>query len=102
MTDTGNARAEVIKTLAATVTSLRLPHPTRVGIDGWSGSGKTTLADELAAAVQAAGRQTMRASFDNFHRKGHRYRSMRGEWTPRLYYAAFRAWLLEPVGPGGS
>jgi uridine kinase len=108
MTDTSGGRARVVEALARAVTSLQLPHPARVGIDGWSGAGKTTLADELAAAVQAAGRQTLRASFDNFHRKGHKYRSMRGEWTPRLYfdegydYAVFRSWLLEPLGPGGS
>jgi uridine kinase len=108
MADKAGARAEVIETLARVVASLQLPHPTRVGIDGWSCAGKTTLADELAAAIQAAGRQALRASIDNFHRKGHKYRSMRGEWTPQLYYdegydyAVFRAWLLEPLGPGGS
>jgi uridine kinase len=102
------SRIEVLDVLAHAVTSLQLPHPTRVGIDGWSGAGKTMLADELAAAVQSLGRQAVRASFDNFHRKGHKYRSIRGEWTPRLYYdegydyAAFRAWLLEPLGPGGT
>ena len=48
MTDMGGARAEVVEALARAVTSLRLRHPTRVGIDGWSGAGKTTLADELA------------------------------------------------------
>ena len=108
MIDRDSARAEVIETLARTVTSLQLSHPTRVGIDGWSGAGKMTLADELVADVQATGRQALRASIDNFHRKGHKYRSMRGEWTPQLYYdegydyAVFRAWLLEPLGPGGS
>lgn len=108
MIDRGGARREVVEALARAATSLRLPHPTRVGIDGWSGAGKTTLADELAAAVRASGRQTLRASIDDFHRKGHKYRSMRGEWTPRLYYdeaydyAVFRAWLLDPLGPGGN
>jgi len=108
MTDQGITRPEAVENLARAITSLRLPHPTRVGIDGWSGAGKTTLADELAETIRAAGRQTLRASIDDFHRKGHKYRSMRGEWTPRLYYdegydyAVFREWLLEPLGPGGS
>lgn len=108
MTDTGGVRTEVIAALARAVTSLHLPHPTRVGVDGWSGAGKTTLADELAAMVEASGRPTLRASFDNFHRKGHKYRSIRGEWTPQLYYEegydypVFRAWVLEPLGPGGN
>jgi uridine kinase len=101
-------RAQVIGALARAVTSLRADHPVRVGVDGWSNAGKTTLADELAAAIRAAGRQALRASIDDFHRKGHRYRSLRGEWTPRLYfeegydYAVFRSWVLDPLGPGGS
>jgi uridine kinase len=101
-------RHEVVAALAKAVMSLRVGHPIRVGVDGWSNAGKTTLADELAAAIQAAGRQSLRASIDNFHRKGHKYRSLRGEWTPQLYfdegydYAVFRSWVLDPLGPGGS
>lgn len=101
-------RSEVVATLANTVMELRPGHPTRVGIDGWSNAGKTTLADELAAEIEATGRQVVRASFDNFHRKGHRDRSIRGDWTPPRYYdegydyAVFRAWLLDPLGPGGN
>jgi len=102
------ARAEVIRELVRAICELQLPHPTRVGVDGGSNAGKTTLSDELAAALQAAGRQTLRCSFDNFHPKGYKYRTMRGEWTPQLFfdegydYATFRAWMLDPLAPGGS
>src|SRR4051794_28285025 len=108
MTKNGGTRAEVVATLVRTITGLRLPHPTRVGVDGGSNAGKTTLADEMAAALQAAGRQTLRCSFDNFHRKGHKSRTRRGEWPPPLFfdegydYAVFRAWMLEPLAAGGS
>jgi uridine kinase len=109
MTETdGSARRQVIDALAEVVASLRPAHPTRVAIDGNSCSGKTSVADDLAKAVQALGRPTLRASIDDFHCRGYRDRSMRGEWTPQLYfdegydYHTFRAWMLEPLGPGGS
>jgi uridine kinase len=90
MTESGSGtRRAVIDSLADAITSLHREHPTRVAVDGWSAVGKTTLADELAAAIQERGRPTLRASIDDFHRKGHKY-------------AVFRAWVLEPLGPGGS
>jgi uridine kinase len=101
-------QAQVIDRLAETVTSLRVGHPARVGIDGRSAAGKTTLGDELAEAVRERGREVIRASIDDFHRPGHKYRSQRGEWTPDSYYdqgydyAAFVELLLRPLGPGGS
>jgi len=94
--------------LADVVTSLRVGHPTRVAIDGRSAAGKTTLADELAEAVRARAREVIRASIDDFHLPGHKYRSRLGGWTPRSYYEegydydAFRELLLRPLGPGGS
>lgn len=103
-----SARCEVIDALASVVASLRLAHPIRVAIDGNSCSGKTSVANELATALQLLGCPTLRASIDDFHCKGYRDRSMRGEWTPQLYYDegydfhTFRAWMLEPFGPGGS
>lgn len=90
------------------MTSLRVDHPTRVAIDGRSAAGKTTFADELAVEVQARGREVLRASIDDWHRPGHKYRSMRQEWTPQSYYDegfnidAFEEQLLRPLGPGGS
>jgi len=102
------ARAEVLNTVAEVVTSLRVDHPTRVAIEGRSAAGKTTLADDLAAAIRLRGREVIRSSIDDFHRPGHKFRSQRGEWTPRSYYdegydyAAFRDLLLLPLGPGGD
>jgi uridine kinase len=99
---------EVVGTLAQVVTSLRLPHPGRVGIDGRSAAGKTTLADALAQSIGLSGREVLRASVDDFHRPGHKYRSERGEWTPRSYYdeaydyAAFLDLVLRPLRPDGT
>lgn len=83
-------------------------HPLRVGIDGRSTAGKTHLAQELVDELRSRGREAVSASIDQFHRPGHKFRSERGEWTPEsrlaegLDYAAFKAWVLEPLGPGGS
>src|SRR5215204_1839591 len=97
------SRSEVIAALASAVSSLRLDHPTRVAIEGRSAAGKTTLADELADVIRSHGGEVIRASIDDFHRPGHKFRSQRGEWTPRTYYeegydyAAFRDFLLQPA-----
>lgn len=102
------ARAQVLAQLADLVLGVRLPHPTRVAIDGRSAAGKTTLADELEELIRAEGREVLRPSFDDFHRPGHAQRSKRLEWTPQtLYdegydYDAFRDLLLAPLGPGGD
>jgi uridine kinase len=101
-------RGAVVDALADAVTALPLGHPTRVAVEGRSAAGKTTLADELAGAVRARAREVLRASIDDFHRPGHKYRAQRGGWTPRSYYdegydyEAFRDLLLRPLGPGGS
>jgi uridine kinase len=101
-------RVAVIAALADAIMSLRPGHPTRVGVEGWSCSGKTTVADELAAAIQATGRESLRASFDNFHPRGYKHRAAGGDWPPQAYYdegydyATFRTWVLEPLGPGGQ
>ncbi|MBV8714723.1 MAG: GNAT family N-acetyltransferase [Chloroflexi bacterium] len=91
------------------ITSLDLGHPTRVGLDGRSAAGKTTLADALAEAVQSStNRPVVRASIDDFHHPGHKFRSIREEWTPQSYfdegfdYVAFRDLVLQPLGPGGN
>jgi len=66
------------------ITSLELGHPTRVGVNCRSAAGKTTLADALGEVVQATtNRPVLRASIDDFHRPGHKFRSMREEWTPQ-------------------
>src|SRR4051794_35278005 len=105
---TSDTRRVVLDALADAVDSLRLAHPTRVAIDGRSAAGKTTLGDELAHVLQARGREVIRASIDDFHRPGHKYRSQRGGWTPLSYYEegydykTFHDLLLEPLGPGGD
>jgi uridine kinase len=82
--------------------------PIRVAVDGPSAAGKTTLADALAGRIRALGRACVRASLDDFHRPGHKHRSMRGAWTPSLYeregydWPVFRAVLLDPLAPGGD
>ncbi|GAB4201197.1 MAG: hypothetical protein OHK0022_22940 [Roseiflexaceae bacterium] len=79
-----------------------------MAIDGRSAAGKTTLADELAGRVQAAGQPALRASLDDFHPPGHKYRSAERRYTPESYlaegynYAAFRRCLLDPLLPGGD
>jgi len=50
----------------------------------------------------------LRAELDDFHRPGHKFQSINGQWTPASYYAetydysAIRTLLLEPLGPGGN
>ena len=90
-------RSTVIEALADVVMGLQLEHPTRVGIDGRSAAGKTTLANELATTIQLRGRAVVRAELDDFHRPGHKFRSMRGEWTPetRLFDSYHDVWLPE-------
>jgi uridine kinase len=98
-----------LRPIADWITFLELGHPTRVGLDGASAAGKTTLADALAEMVQSAtSRPVVRASIDDFHRPGHKFRSMRGEWTTQSYYdesydyLGFRDLLLRPLGAGGN
>jgi uridine kinase len=43
---------------------MRIPHPTRVAIDGVDAAGKTTLDDELAEVLRERGRGVIRASID--------------------------------------
>jgi uridine kinase len=101
-------RDEVLAQVADAVEALRLDHPIRVGIDGRSAAGKTTFADALAERLGARGREVLRAEIDDFHRPGHKWRSMRREWTPQLYYdegydyKAFARLMLKPLGPAGD
>jgi Uridine kinase len=108
MSETYKSRQAIIAALVDIIVSLDLDHPTRVAIDGRSAAGKTTLADELAEAIGRLNRGVLRASIDDFHRPGHKYRSIRGEWTPETYYeqgydySRFSNLVLQPLGPGGS
>jgi uridine kinase len=100
---------DALRPIVDWISSLELGHLVRVGLDGPSAAGKTTLADLLAEMVQSVSkRPVIRASIDDFHRPGHKFRSMRGEWTTQSYYdescdyVAFRDLLLGPLGPGGN
>jgi uridine kinase len=78
-----------------------------IGVDGVDGSGKTTFADELAAALYAAGRCTLRISVDDFHHvRDRRYRlgreSPEGFWLDSFDYERLHMDVLQPLGPGGS
>jgi uridine kinase len=98
----------VLEQLAEAICAVAVAHPTRVAITGRDAAGKTTLADALVPLVQGHGRPTLRAELDDFHRPGHKYRSMRGEFTPRSYYEeaydyeAFRRLVLDPLGADGD
>jgi uridine kinase len=81
--------------------------PLLVAVDGVDGVGKTTFADELAAAVEAVGAGTFRASVDGFHHP-RRVRHRRGRHSPEGFYLdsydlpALRRRLLDPLRPGGD
>jgi uridine kinase len=100
-------RSRCIETLAGLILRVGRPHPVRVAIDGPDAAGKTILADELAPLIERSGRTVIRASIDGFHRP-RAQRIPRGPESPEGYfrdsfdYPAFRAVLLDPLGPGGN
>jgi uridine kinase len=100
-------RARVLTRLADEIVALRLPHPTRVGVDGVDAAGKTTLDDELAAVLDFRGRVVVRASTDSFHRPTQE-RYARGRDSPEGYYrdsfdyAALRRLVFDAHAPGDS
>ena len=101
-------RTAVIGEAAARIAALG-PGRLRVGVDGRTAAGKTSFGHELAAALHALGRPTMRASMDDFkhpwrHARQHGYDRLTGEGYYRNAYdfASARDLLLGPAGPGGS
>ena len=98
-------RFELIEILTKKIGMLNPDHPVRVAIDGVDGAGKTTLANELAGPVRSLNREVIRASVDGFHNpRSIRYRlgrhSPKGYFTDSFNYAALKADLLLPLGPG--
>ena len=101
-------RTALIAIVADRVAALG-PGPLRVAVDGLTGAGKTSFGHELAAALRAAGRATMRASMDDFkhpwpHAREHGYDRVSGEGYYRNAYdfGSARDLLLDPAGPSGS
>ncbi|QGG93853.1 uridine kinase [Actinomarinicola tropica] len=102
------ARSALIDRLASRLVAIR-PGRVRAVVDGRTASGKTTLADELAVAVRALGRPTLRATFDDFKKpwrdareKGYDRTSGEGYYRNAPDIESARRLLLEPAGPHGS
>jgi uridine kinase len=100
-------REGMLASLAETIASVTVPHPTRVAVDGRPAAGKTVLADELAALLRGQGRVVIRASVEGFLLpRSQRYRrgelSAEGNYDDSFDYDALRRVLLDPLGPGGD
>ncbi len=105
---TSPARQRLLDDLAAHILGIsdgRL----RVVVDGYTASGKTCFANELAAAVRALGRPTLRASLDDFKKpwrdareKGYDRVTGDGYYRNAPDFESARTLLLEPAGPDGS
>jgi uridine kinase len=100
-------RSSCLEILTRLILEVERSHPARVAIDGPDAAGKTTLADELAPLIERSGRPVIRASVDGFHRpRAARHArgrdSAEGYYRDSFDYAALRAALLDPLGPGGS
>lgn len=105
---TSPTRQELIGDLALRVLNIG-PERLRVAVDGYTASGKTSFAHELAAAIRAQGRPTLRASFDDFKKpwsdareKGYDRTSGKGYYRNAPDFESARRLLLEPAGPLGS
>lgn len=96
-----------IPTIADALATRRLGHTLRVAIDGRTAAGKTTFASHLAEALRTRGREVVHAGIDGFHNP-RALRYAKGRLSAEGYYrdardlASLKAWLLEPLGPGGS
>lgn len=102
------ARTRLVGRVAERVAA-RSPGRVRVAVDGFTGSGKTSFGHELAAALRALGRPTLRASLDDFKHpwrdaleKGYDRTSGAGYYRNAYDVAAARDLLLGPAGPVGS
>jgi uridine kinase len=103
-----SARSDLVTSVAADIVA-RSGRRIRVAVDGRTASGKTSFGHELAAAVRAFDRPTLRASLDDFkhpwpHASEHGYDRVSGEGYYRNAHdhESVRGLLLEPAGPSGS
>ena len=96
-----------IAAIADALAERRPGHTLRVAVDGRTAAGKTTFAARLADALRSRGREVLQAGIDGFHNP-RAVRYARGRMSAEGYYRdardlpTLRAWLLEPLGPGGS
>jgi uridine kinase len=98
---------QILQRIAKFIGGCNRERTLRVAVDGVDGVGKTTFADNLGSAVERIGRPVIRSSVDGFHNpREFRYRrdrtSPEGFYLDSYDYAALRAHLLDPLGPGGS
>lgn len=103
-----SARTALIEQLADHIVALS-PRRLRIAVDGRSAAGKTTFGHELAAAIRARGRPTLRASFDDFKKpwrdaieRGYDRTSGEGYYRNAPDFESATRLLLEPARPDGS
>jgi uridine kinase len=101
-------RAALIARIAARLTELG-PGRLRVAIDGFTAAGKTSFGHELASAIRALGRPTLRACLDDFKKPwgearelGYDRLSGEGYYRNAYDFRDARELLLAPAGPAGS
>ena len=101
-------RDALVRELAAEIVATR-PGRIRVAVDGFTAAGKTSFGHELASAVRALGRPTLRASLDDFKKpwrdsieKGYDRTSGEGYYRNAPDFESARELLLRPAGSGGS
>lgn len=101
-------RTALIVAVAARVADLGTGR-LRVAIDGFTAAGKTSFGHELASAVRALGRPTLRACLDDFknpwseaRKLGYDRISGEGYYRNAYDFRAARELLLGPSGPAGS
>jgi uridine kinase len=100
-------RQQLLEAIADRIVALPATGVAKVAIDGVDGAGKTTFADELAAVLQARGRNVIRASIDGFHNpRAVRYRLGRGSpegcFSDSFNHDGLKKALLDPLGRAGS
>ena len=102
------ARTELVGEVADEICDLAT-HRLRIAVDGLTAAGKTSFGHELAEAIRARGRPTLRASLDDFKHpwsdaaaRGYDRVTGEGYYRNAPDIASAQQLLLEPAGPHGS